>query len=85
VHAYHQSTGTNASGRLSATQAIHPGDQNVSLSEYQCTGLDTADGAGPTQFAAEEFTENKYRQETGAAHRDTYIPRGYRVPPAPAT
>lgn len=84
VHALHQSTGTNASGRLSAAQAIHAGDQNVSLSEYQCTGIDTADGAGPTQFTAEEFTENKYRQEKGAAHRDTYIPRGYRIPaPAP--
>ncbi len=51
-------TGTNASGRLSATQAIHAGDQNVSLSEYQCTGIDTADGVGATQFAAaEEYRE----------------------------
>ncbi|HEX6022981.1 MAG TPA: M91 family zinc metallopeptidase [Solirubrobacter sp.] len=82
VHAYHQSHGTSASGRLSATQAIHDGDRDVSLSEYQCTGLDTADGVGATQFAAGEFTENKYRQEKGVAHRDTYIPRGYRVPAA---
>ena len=86
VHAYHQSTGTNASGRLSATQAIHAGDQNVSLSEYQCTGIDTADGVGATQFAAAEaFTENKYRQEVGVANRDSYIPHGFRVPAAPPT
>jgi len=82
VHSYHRTRGKNASGKLSAAQAIHAGDESVSISEYQCTGLDTADGSAATQFSGGDFTENKYRQERGIAHRDTYIPRGYRVPAA---
>jgi Effector protein len=78
VHAWHHTTGTAASGRVSKKQARHKGDVDVALSEYQATGLNTADGAH-TFEDDEPFTENAYRDELLLAHRDTYIPRGYRT------
>jgi len=85
VHAYHYATGTSASGRITAGAGIHDGDVGVSLSEYQATGLNTADGVQATQYAtSEEFTENAYRAEFGLPRRDAYIPTGFRVPVGPA-
>jgi hypothetical protein len=80
VHAYHYVKGTRARGQLSAAQARHPGDINVSLSEYQVTGIDTKDGVAATAFSSEQFTENKYRTEAKLPPRETYIPRGYQAP-----
>jgi hypothetical protein len=75
VHAYHNVMGTSATGTVTETQAIDEVDVGQNLSEYQAVGLNTADGAGETQFAGSAFSENKYRGEQNMPPRDTYLPR----------
>jgi hypothetical protein len=77
VHAYHNQKGTVAEGRLTEDQAIHEGDIGVALTEYQATGLNTADGDERYQFAKnEKFSENIYRRQRGNTPvRDAYQPK----------
>jgi NleD-like pathogen effector protein (putative zinc metallopeptidase) len=82
VHAYHHVTGTAASGPLSAAEAVHAGDVGVSHSEYQATGIDTADGVR-TYAADEIFSENRYRAELRLNPRNSYVPEGFRTQQAP--
>ena len=81
VHAYHFINGSRVGGRVSAEQAVHPGDENVGLSEYQATGINTHDDDDTCAFKdIERFTENAYRAQCGLPLRDTYMARGYKAP-----